>query len=175
VLADRDGEREVVGDAARERERETEIVAVRDPVLEPDALRVLDPETVPEPELDCEYVLATRALTKKILRDILLTIRDILCKPPTSSPESSFPTRAPFPARLPRLSAGCTTYESKQRIFAQCASFMIGNPSWGNGRLHNNRRIHVRNGEQSSREFLKIFGILKRKVWSIRSSSCRIG
>jgi hypothetical protein len=68
----------VIIDAARERERETEIVAVRDPVLEPDALRVLDPETVPEPELDCEYVLATRALNKKILRDILLTLRDIV-------------------------------------------------------------------------------------------------
>jgi hypothetical protein len=63
----------VVIDAARERERETEIVAVRDPVLEPDALGVLDPETVPEPEPDCEYVLATRALTNKSRRDILLT------------------------------------------------------------------------------------------------------
>lgn len=65
----------MVIDATRERERvrETEIVAVRDPVLEPDALRVLDPETVPEPELDWEYVLATRALTNKNRRDILLT------------------------------------------------------------------------------------------------------
>ena len=65
----------MVIDATRERERvrETEIVEVRDPVLEPDALRVLDPETVPEPELDWEYVLATRALTNKNRRDILLT------------------------------------------------------------------------------------------------------
>ena len=65
----------MVIDATRERERvrETEIVAVRDPVLEPDALRVLDPETVPEPELDWEYVLATRALTNKSRRHILIT------------------------------------------------------------------------------------------------------
>ena len=160
----------VVIDAARERERETEIVEVRDPVLEPDALGVLDPETVPEPELDCEYVLATKALTNKSRRDILLTLRDIVSKLPTPS-SSSFIAFNMFPTCLSRLAASCTTYYPKKRIFAQCASFMIGSPRTSKGRLHDNRRIHMRNGEQSSREFFVIFGILKRTVWSIRSSS----
>lgn len=40
---------------------------------------------------------------------------------PASSPKSSFPTRGSFPTYLPRLSTGCTTYNPKKRIFAQCS------------------------------------------------------